>query len=110
MWLGSTNTNPSYYFDNHEISSVDAIKLLGVRSYFNNHVAAIVRKLSNRLQVIKRHKKLIDTKSKIKLYKAYFLPHLNYCFTDWNFCGKCNSMKLMFLMIFIVLMNNCLNK
>ena len=30
MWLGSTTTNPSCYFDKHEISSVDAIKLLGV--------------------------------------------------------------------------------
>ena len=83
MWLGSTTTNPSYYFDNHVISSVDAIKLLGVvidrELNFNDHVAAIVRKLTNQLQVIKRHKKLIDTKSKIKLYNAYFLSHLNYC-------------------------------
>ena len=79
-------------------SSMDMIKLLGVtidrQLNFNDHVAGIVRKISNQLQVIKRHKKLIDTNSKIKLYNAYFLPQLSYCSIVWNFCGECNSTKL----------------
>ena len=60
MWLGSTTKHPSYYFDNREISSIDAMKLLDVvidrELNSNDHVPAIVRKLSNQLQVIKQHK------------------------------------------------------
>ena len=83
MCLGSSTTNPSYYFEKHEINSIDAIKLLGVTTdrelNFTDHVAAIVRKIINQLQVVKRHKRLIDTNSKITLDNAYFLPQLNYC-------------------------------
>ena len=53
MWLGNSKTNPSYYFENHEIISIDVIKLLGLtidrELNFNDHVAAIVRKISNQL-------------------------------------------------------------
>ena len=97
MWLGNCKTNPSYYFEKHEINSIDAIKLLGVTTdrelNFTDHVAAIVRKIINQQQVFKRHKRLIATNSKIKLYNAYFLPQLNYCsivchfaFVFLNFC------------------------
>ena len=83
MWLGNCKTNPSYYFEKHEINSIDAIKLLGVTTdrelNFTDHVAAIVRKIINQQQVVKRHKRLIATNSKIKLYNVYFLPQLNYC-------------------------------
>ena len=41
---------------------------------FQDHVDGFVGKVSNQLQVIKRPKKLIDTKSKIRPYNAYFLP------------------------------------
>jgi ribosomal protein L36 len=80
MWLSNTRDSPSYLLDSQEISTVDEIKLLGVtidkELNFNDHVTSSVRKVSNQLQVIKRHKRLIDTNSKVKLYKAYFLPQL----------------------------------
>jgi hypothetical protein len=98
MWLGNTRDNPSYLLDSQEISTVDEIKFLGVtidkELNFNDHVTSIVRKVSNQLQVIKRHKRLIDTNSKVKLYNAYFLPQLNYCSIVWNFRGQRNSVKL----------------
>ena len=51
MWLGNTMANSSYRLDSYEISSVDTIKLLGVtidrQLNFNDHVAAIFRKVSN---------------------------------------------------------------
>ena len=98
MWLGDCSENPSYHLNNHEISSVNELKLLGVTIdkdlSFNSHVSNIVRKMNNQLQVIKRHKRFIDTNAKFLLYNAYFLPQLNYCSTVWNFCGKCNSAKL----------------
>ena len=53
MWLGNTMANSSYRLDSYEISSVDTIKLLGVtidrQLNFNDHVAAIVRKIRNSL-------------------------------------------------------------
>lgn len=70
-------THSSYYSYSLEINSVEAIKLVGVTSdsrelNFNHHVAVIVRKVSNQLQLIKRLNKLIDTKSKIRLHDVDF--------------------------------------
>lgn len=72
-------THSSYYSYSLEINSVEAInyKLVGVTNdsrelNFNHHVAVIVRKVSNQLQLIKRLNKLIDTKSKIRLHDVDF--------------------------------------
>ena len=61
---------------------------------FNEHVADIVRGVSNQIHVVQRHKKLINTDTKTKLYKAYSLPHLNYCCVVWHQCGQRNLRKL----------------
>ena len=78
----STLDNFSFTLCNDNISISTSIKLLGVtidnKLNFNEHIADIIRKVSNQLQVMKRHKRLIPEKAKIILYKAYFLPHLNY--------------------------------
>ena len=69
-------THSSYYIDSLEINSVEAVKLVGVTNdrelNINDHVAVIVRKVSNQLQLIKRLNKLIDTKSKIRLRDVDF--------------------------------------
>ena len=74
------------------------MKLLGVTIdkdlNFNEHVADIVRRVSNQIQVVQRHKKLIDTDTKAKLYKGYLLPHLYYCCVVWHHCGQRNLRKL----------------
>ena len=73
MRLGNCKTNPSHYFEKHEINSIDAIKLLGVTTdrelNFTDHVAAIVRKIINQQQVVKRHKRLIATKGLCNNYQ-----------------------------------------
>ena len=50
------------------ISSVCSMKLLGVTIdkdlNFTEHVADIVRRISNQIQVMQRHKKLINTDTK----------------------------------------------
>ena len=58
---------------------------------FNEHEADIVRKLSNQIQVMQRHKKFINTDTKTKLYKAYLLPHLYYFCFVWHHCGQRNG-------------------
>jgi len=90
--------NLSLTLDNDNIDISNSIKLLGVtidnKLSFNEHVAEVIRKVSNQLQVMKRHKRLIPQTAKIILYKAYFLPHLNYCSLVWHHCGKRNADKL----------------
>ena len=43
---------------------------------------------------MQRHKKLINTDTKTKLYNAYLLPHLYYCCAVWHHCGERNLKKL----------------
>ena len=74
------------------ISCCNNMHLLGV-SIDDNFITNITRKVSNQLQVLKRHKKLIPVSAKA-LYKAYILPQLNYCSIVWHHCGKRNSDKL----------------
>ena len=93
------------------------MKLLGVTIdkdlNFTEHVADIVRRISNQIQVMQRHKKLINTDTKTKLYNAYLLPHL-YIITVS--CGTIavNAVKLMnaaydlFSMIMTVIICNYL--
>ena len=74
------------------------MKLLGVTIdkdlNFTEHVADIVRRISNQIQVMQRHKKLINTDTKTTLYNAYLLPHLYYCCAVWHHCGQRSLKKL----------------
>ena len=72
----------------HEIVTID--KDLN----FNEHVADIVRRVSNQIQVMQRQKKLINTDTKTKLYKAYLLPHSYYCCVMWHHCSQSNLRNL----------------
>ena len=83
MWLGNNMDVPIYDLGSSTISLVHSMTLLGVTIdkdlNFTEHVADIVRRVSNQIQVLQRHKKLINTDTKTKLYNAYLLPHLYYC-------------------------------
>ena len=83
MWLGNTMDILTYDLGSSVLSLVHGMKLLGVTINkdlnFTEHVADIVRRVSNQIQVMQRHKKLINTVTKTKLYNAYLLPHLHYC-------------------------------
>ena len=83
MWLGNATDTPAYDLGSSIISLVHSMKLLSVTIdkdlNFNEHVADIVRRVSNQIQVMQRHKELINTDTKTKLYKAYLLPHLYHC-------------------------------
>jgi len=49
---------------------------------FTEHVADIVRRVSNQIQVCK-----INPDTETKLYKAYLLPHLYCSCVVWHHCG-----------------------
>ena len=62
------------------ISCCNNMHLLGVsiddNLNFNDHITNITRKVSNQLQVLKRHKKLIPVSAKAILYKASYYLNL----------------------------------
>ena len=74
------------------------MKLLGIAIdnalNFRERVSGLVRKVSNQLQVFKRHKRLIPTGAKKRLYEAFTLSHLNYCSVIWLHCSEKNVDKL----------------
>ena len=80
MWLGNTKDVPTNDLSSIVTSLVHSMKLLGVTIdkdlNFTKHVADIVRRVSNQMPVMQRHKKLINTDTKTKFYNAYLLPHL----------------------------------
>ena len=80
------------------ISLVHSMKLLNVTIdkdfNFMEHVADIVHRVSDQIQVMQRYMELINTETKVKLYNAYLLPHLFYCCVVWHHCGQCNLKML----------------
>ena len=75
----------------HNIANT--MQLLGVSVdrdlNFNVHVKGTARKVSRKLQVLKRYKHFSPTHAKKRLYLAYFLPHLTPCSTVWfHFCKR----------------------
>ena len=73
-------------------------KLLGVHIddnlNFSKHVILLRKKTSKQIAIISRFKKLLSTKTKLLLYKAYILPHFTSCSSVWMHCGKTAAGKL----------------
>ena len=93
MWLGKQFDDITVSIDGTEVQNADAMKLLGVYIdsglHFNIHVKEIVRKISSKLQALKRHKRLISTHAKKRIYMAYFLHHLLLNCLDPLWKAKC---------------------
>ena len=90
MVVGSTDQQLSF-------TTEDSLNLLGMtidsQLNFDKQVSLICKKVNNQLNVMIRFRKLVNT-SMIKLYKAYVLPHFQYCSVVWQFCSYKNSEKL----------------
>ena len=98
MWVGSNSEDLPLQLGSRNLQLSSSMKLLGITIdnalNFRMHVSELVRKVSNQLQILKRHKRLIPTGAKKRLYEAFILSHLNYCSIIWNHCGKKNADKL----------------
>ena len=95
MWFGTNANDLSVSLNGIVIDTANTMQLLGVSIdrdlNFNVHVKETVRKVSRKLQVLKRYKHFITTYAKKRLYLAYFLSHLTYCSTVWFHYGKRNA-------------------
>ena len=98
MWFGTNANDLSVSLNGIIIDAVNTMQLLGVSIdrdlNFNVHVKETIRKVSCKLQVLKRYKHFIPIYAKKRLYLAYFLPYLTYCSTVWFHCGKRNADKI----------------
>ena len=76
-WFGTDTNDLSNSLNDTVIDIAYTMQLLGVSIdkdlNFNVHVKKAVRKVSGKLQVLKRYKHLIPTHAKKRLYLAYFL-------------------------------------
>ena len=48
-------------------------------------------KVNKQFSVVKRFKHIITSNVMLRLYKAFILPHLQYCSLIWHFSGTRNS-------------------
>ena len=60
----------------------------------DKQVSLICKKVNNQPNVMISLRKLVNTSTMLKLYKAFVLPHFQYCSVEWHFCSSRNSGKL----------------
>ena len=61
---------------------------------FEKHIAKVYRKISQQVTVLKRMKKMLPLETRKRLYRAFIIPHFNYCSETWHFCSKNDIVKL----------------
>ena len=92
MVLGA---NSNYEFSFPVKNSID---LLGVTIdkdlSFNRHISQICEKVNKQFNVLKRFKNIITSNVMLRVYKAFILPHFQYCSLIWHFSGTRNCDKL----------------
>ena len=91
LWFGTNANDLSFSLNGIIIDTANTMQLLGVSTdrdlNFNVHVKETIRKVSCKLQVLKRYEHFIPIYARKRLYLAYFLPYLTYCSTVWFHCG-----------------------
>ena len=80
---GRSSVDFKFNVADQELQQENCIKLLGVtidnKLNFHEHIAGLCRKISRRISVFNRFKRLIPLDAKLKLYNSFILSHLNYC-------------------------------
>ena len=75
-----------------KIERVSQAKLLGVildsKLTWKNHTAAITGKLYRAIAILYKMRYLVGRKWLIRLYYAFFHPHINYCCSIWGSAPK----------------------
>ena len=52
------------------------------------------KKINSQFNVMLRFRKLISKNTLLRLYKAFIMPHFNYCSCVWHFRGARNTEKI----------------
>ena len=96
--LGNTGYDFDIKCEEKPIPVSSEIQLLGVtldnKLKFDSHVASICRKVGGQVNALNRLKNVLPCKTKEALYRAFILPHFDYCSQIWHHCGARNTKKL----------------
>ena len=89
--LGKTGLSFSF-------SLKDSLDIFGInidnRLRFDNYISTICKRINGLFNVMLRFRKLIPNGTVLRLYKAFIMPHFNYCLSVWHFCGARSSEKI----------------
>ena len=69
------------------IEAEKSVKLLGInidyKLKFTQHVSDVIRKCGFQLNTLRRHSKLLNTNTKLKIFYSFIQANLNYCPLIW---------------------------
>ena len=75
--------NPFITMRSTNIQIRNELKLLGVtidnKLTFSPHIKVVVSKVHGKIAALRKIRNFIDSQTALKLYKAYILPHFDYC-------------------------------
>ena len=96
--LGNTAHDFDIKCKEKSIPVFSEIQLLGVtldnKLKFDSHIASICRKVGRQVNALNRLKNVLPCKTKEALYRAFILPHFDYCSQIWHHCRARNTRKL----------------
>ena len=89
LLLSNPNPNISVKVDQYQISSSNCEKLLGIiidnKLTFNNHVAGLCKKASQKLHALARVSKYMNMNKRRTIMKAFIIAQFGYCPLVWMF-------------------------
>ena len=76
----------------------DSLDIFGIntdnRLHFDNYISTVCKKINGQFNIMVRFCKLIPEDTLLRLYKAFIMPHFNYCSSVWHFCGVRSTEKI----------------
>ena len=83
MILGKHSHEPALHSGDSVIEIIGLLNILGVciddKLSFKDHLSTVLRKVYAKVGAMKRLRMLVPADISLMLYKAYILPHLEYC-------------------------------
>ena len=83
MLLGSHTHVPEFFIGDTKVELANSLKILGVtidnKSTYCEHISNMLKKVYAKIGVLRRLKRLMPHNVSLSLYKAYLLPHSEYC-------------------------------
>ena len=83
MLLGSHTRVPEFFIGDTKVELANTLKILGVtidnKLTYCEHISNMLKKVYAKIGVLRRLKRLMSHDVSLSLYKAYLLPHLEYC-------------------------------
>ena len=83
MVLGDHTHVPDFFIDETKVELANSLEILGVtidcKLTYCQHIFNMLKKVYAKIGVLRRLKRLMPRNVSLSLYKAYLLPHLEYC-------------------------------